>query len=54
MTYMAGGKQYVAIPVGFGFSLVGNRVVKTVTPEIPVPSQDLVLMAFALPDGGSR
>src|SRR5262249_11088510 len=35
MTYMAGGKQYVAIPAGL--SLIGNRVVRSLTPEIPVP-----------------
>jgi len=38
MTYMAGGKQYVAIPTGL--SLIGNRVVRSLTPEIPVPSAD--------------
>jgi alcohol dehydrogenase (cytochrome c) len=48
MTYMAGGKQYVAIPVGP--SLIGNRVVRQLTPEIPVPSRGSALMVFALPD----
>ena len=51
MTYMAGGKQYVAIPVGP--SLIGNRVVRQLTPEIPVPSRGSTLLVFALP-GGQR
>jgi alcohol dehydrogenase (cytochrome c) len=52
MTYMAGGKQYLAIPVGP--SLIGNRVVRQLTPEIPVPSRGSTLMVFALPDSDSR
>jgi alcohol dehydrogenase (cytochrome c) len=48
MTYTAGGKQYVAVPVGF--SLIGNRVVQALTPEIPVPGRAVTLMVFALPD----
>ena len=52
MTYMAGGKQYVAIPTGL--SLIGNRVVRTLTPEIPVPSRGSTLLVFALPDPDSR
>jgi len=47
-TYMAGGKQYVAIPTGL--SLIGNRVVRSLTPEIPVPSRGSTLWVFALPD----
>jgi alcohol dehydrogenase (cytochrome c) len=48
MTYMAGGKQYIAIPVGP--SLIGSRVVRKLTPEIPVPSGGSTLLVFALPD----
>ncbi len=48
MTYMAGGKQYVAIPTGL--SLIGNRVLRSLTPEIPVPSRGSTLMVFALSD----
>jgi alcohol dehydrogenase (cytochrome c) len=48
MTYLAGRKQYVAIPVGQ--SLIGNRVVRQLTPEIPVPSRGSALLVFALPD----
>jgi len=48
MTYMAGGRQYVAIPTGL--SLIGNRVVRTLTPEIAVPSRGSTLLVFALPD----
>jgi alcohol dehydrogenase (cytochrome c) len=49
MTYMAGGRQYVAIPVGL--SLIGNRATRQLTPEIPVPGQGSSLLVFALPDG---
>ena len=52
MTYMAGGKQFVAIPAGL--SLIGNRVVRSLTPEIPVPSRGSTLLVFALPDADSR
>jgi alcohol dehydrogenase (cytochrome c) len=48
MTYMAGGKQYVAIPTGL--SLIGNRVVHALTPDIAVPSRGSALLVFALPD----
>ena len=51
MTYIAGGKQYIAIPTGP--SLIGNRVLRQLTPEIPVPSRGSALLAFALPDGDS-
>ena len=49
MTYMASGKQYVAIPVGP--SLIGDRVIQQLTPEIPIPSRGSTLMVFALPEG---
>jgi hypothetical protein len=52
MTYMAGGKQYVAIPTGL--SLIGNRVVRSLTPEIPVASRGSPLLVFALPDPDTR
>jgi PQQ-dependent dehydrogenase (methanol/ethanol family) len=52
MTYMAGGKQFLAIPVGY--SLIGNRVSHSLTPEIPVPSRGSTLWVFALPDGGPQ
>src|SRR5215469_8709609 len=48
MTYATGGRQYVAIPVGP--SLIGNRVIRQLTPEIPVPSRGSTLLVFALPD----
>jgi alcohol dehydrogenase (cytochrome c) len=48
MTYATGGKQYVAVPVGP--SLIGNRVIRQLTPEIPVPSPGSALLVFALPD----
>ena len=52
MTYMAGGEQYVAIPTGP--SLIGNRVVRQLTPEIPVPSRGSALLVFTLPDTDSQ
>lgn len=48
MTYMAGGTQYVAIPVGR--SLIANRVIHQLTREIPVPSRGSTLLVFALTD----
>jgi alcohol dehydrogenase (cytochrome c) len=48
ITFMAGGKQYVAVPVGL--SLIGNRVVRSLTPEIPVPGRGSTLWVFTLPD----
>jgi len=52
MTYMADGKQYVAVPVGP--SLIGNRVIQQLTPEIRVPSSGSTLLVFALPDAQRR
>ena len=52
MTYVAGGKQYVAIPVGP--SLHRQPVVRQLTPEIPVPSRGSALLVFALPDPDRR
>jgi alcohol dehydrogenase (cytochrome c) len=46
MTYMAGGKQYIAVPTGF--SLIGNRVIRSLTPEVPVPSRGSTLWVFTL------
>jgi alcohol dehydrogenase (cytochrome c) len=46
MTYMAAGKQYIAVPTGF--SLIGNRVIRSLTPEIPVPSHGSTLWVFTL------
>lgn len=52
MTFTAGAKQYVAIPAGL--SLIGNRVVRSLTPEIPVPSRGSTLWVFTLPDSSSE
>jgi len=35
-------------------SLIGNRVVRSLTPEIPVPSRGSTLLVFALPDADAR
>src|SRR5262249_40112536 len=48
MTFAVDGKQYVAIPTGL--SLIGNRVIRSLTPEIPVPSRGSTLWVFTLPD----
>ena len=48
MTYAAGGKQYVAVPAGL--SLIGNRVVRSLTPELPVPARGSTLWVFTLPE----
>jgi hypothetical protein len=48
MTFATDGTQYVAIPVGP--SLIGNRVVRQLTPEIPVPSRGSALLVFVLRD----
>ena len=49
---MAEGKQCVAIPAGL--SLIGNRVVRSLTPEIAVSGRGTLLAVFALPDTDSR
>ncbi|MBX5471414.1 MAG: PQQ-binding-like beta-propeller repeat protein [Acetobacteraceae bacterium] len=48
MTYLAGGKQFLAIPAGY--SLIGNRVTSSLTSEIPVPARGSTLWVFALPE----
>lgn len=52
MTYMAEGKQYLAIPVGP--SLIGNRVVRSLTPEIPIPTRGSTLLVFSRPKSHSQ
>jgi len=52
MTYMAEGKQYLAIPVGP--SLIGNRVVRSLTPEIPIPTRGSTLLVFSHPKSDSQ
>jgi outer membrane protein assembly factor BamB len=52
MTYVAGGKQYVAISTGL--SLIGNRAAHALTPEIPIPSRGSTLVMFTLPNRESR
>ena len=48
VTYMANGKQYVAIATGNGSSQM--RSLGTLTPEIGTPDGGSVLWVFALPD----
>ena len=48
ITYMANGKQYVAVATGNGSSEM--RSLNTLTPEIGIPDGGSVLWVFALPD----
>jgi alcohol dehydrogenase (cytochrome c) len=48
VSYMAGGKQYVAVAVGNGSSEM--RSLATLTPEIAIPEGGSALWVFALPD----
>ena len=48
VSYMAGGKQYVAVAVGNGSSEM--RSLATLTPEIAIPDGGSMLWVFALPD----
>lgn len=48
MSYAAGGRQFVAVPVGVGAALPGSTAVE-LTPEIKRPNAGNALMVFALP-----
>lgn len=47
MTYEAGGRQFVAVPVGVGAALPGARAM-SLTPELRRPNAGNALMVFAL------
>ena len=49
MTYAAGGRQFVAVPVGVGAILPGGRYM-ALTPELKRPNAGNGLMVFALPE----
>ena len=49
MTYSAGGRQFIAVPVGGGAILPGATHVE-LTPELTRPTGGNALMVFALPD----
>jgi alcohol dehydrogenase (cytochrome c) len=49
ITYEAGGKQYVAFPVGAG--AWPPRAFNVLAPEITFPDGGSTLWVFALPDG---
>jgi alcohol dehydrogenase (cytochrome c) len=54
LTYMAQGRQYVAMPFGTGATLAATRVTfqtppGSLTPEVSTPRPGNVLMVFALP-----
>jgi len=48
VTYMAQGKQYVAVVTGNGSSQM--RSLNTLTPEVAIPDGGSVLWVFALPE----
>lgn len=49
MSYAAGGRQFVAVPVGVGAALPGARAM-ALTPELRRPNAGNALMVFALPE----
>ena len=55
VTYLARGKQYVAIPAGIGGGSWSTLLVPELAPEIRRPNSGNSLLVFALPvDGASR
>ena len=51
ITYLANGKQYVAMPAGIGGGSWSTLLVPELSPEMRRPSSGNVLMVFAVPDG---
>ena len=50
ITYSANGKQYVAMPAGYGGGSWSTLITPELAPEIRRPNGGNVLMVFALPD----
>jgi alcohol dehydrogenase (cytochrome c) len=50
MSYAAGGRQFIAVPVGAGAALPGARAA-ALTPELRRPNAGNALMVFALKPG---
>ena len=51
MTYLANGKQYVAVPAGIGGGSWSTLVGLELAPEIRHPNNGNALYVFALPGG---
>ena len=50
ISYMANGKQYVAMPVGTGGASWSNMLPRDLTPNIRRPNNGNSIHVFALPD----
>ena len=53
MTYLAKGKQYVAVPAGIGGGSWSTLIPPELAPEIRRPNSGNTLLVFALPDGSN-
>ena len=51
ITYLANGKQYVAMPAGIGGGSWSTLIAPELAPEIRRPNSGNTLLVFALPDG---
>ena len=51
VTYLANGKQYMAVPAGVGGASWGSRIPQELSPEIRRPNHGNSIHVFALPDG---
>jgi alcohol dehydrogenase (cytochrome c) len=49
ITYQAGGRQYVAVPVGVGAASWGTMIPLMLTPDVKRPNTGNALFVFALP-----
>jgi alcohol dehydrogenase (cytochrome c) len=54
VTYLAHGKQYVAMPAGWGGGSWSTLIPPELAPEIRRPNRGNVLLVFALGDAGPR
>ena len=53
ITYLARGKQYIALPAGIGGGSWSTLIPPELAPEIRRPISGNALLVFALPGGGS-
>ena len=51
VTYLANGKQYMAVPAGVGGASWGSRIPQELSPELRRPNHGNSIHVFALPDG---
>ena len=52
ITYLANGKQYIAMPAGIGGGSWSTLIAPELAPEIRRPNGGNTLLVFALPDAG--